>query len=106
MTRRSQSSTLHKRSPALVRAPNDSTPSTFPRCNQHGRSEMRSLWRVPLLLLFLPALALAQPSIVSVIPNSADRGTNVGVQITGSETIFQQDTEVTSIVWLQQGATR
>jgi hypothetical protein len=57
-------------------------------------------------MMFLPALALAQPSIVSVDPNTAERGTMVTVTITGSETIFEQDTQVTDTVWLQQGGTR
>jgi hypothetical protein len=59
-----------------------------------------------LFLMFLPVIAAAQPSIVSVVPNSANRGDNVGVQITGQNTVFQQDSETTSIVWLSQGASR
>ena len=69
---------------------------------------MRSIWQATFLLLslFLPVLASAQPAITDVSPNSAARGATVGVQITGSETIFQQDSEVTSVVWLQQNGSR
>jgi hypothetical protein len=54
----------------------------------------------------LPVLASAQPAITDVSPNSAARGATVGVQITGSETIFLQDSDVTSVVWLQQNGSR
>ncbi len=64
---------------------------------------MRSIWLASLLLLFLPALASAQPAIVSVNPNTAVRGASVDVQITGSGTLFMQESEVTSVVWLSNG---
>ncbi len=66
---------------------------------------MRRLRPLAFLLLLLPALASAQ-SIVSVVPNSATRGAAVDVQITGSQTLFLQDSEVTSLVWLSQGGSR
>jgi hypothetical protein len=67
---------------------------------------VRSIWLVLLLLIFSPVLASAQPAIVSVDPNSAARGSSVGVQISGSETLFLQGSDVTSIVWLSQGTPR
>ncbi len=69
---------------------------------------MRSIWQATFLLLsfFLPVLASAQPTILAVNPTSATRGATVGVQITGSQTIFLQDSEVTSVVWLSQNGPR
>src|SRR5262245_4277518 len=69
------------------------------------RPDVRSISLTLLLLMFLPVMASAQ-SIVSVVPNSASPGANVQVQITGSNTVFLQDSEVTSIVWLSQFDTR
>ena len=67
---------------------------------------VRSISLVLLLLICLPVLASAQPSIVSVVPNSALRGATVDVRITGSQTLFLQDTEVAGVVWLSQGLSR
>ena len=67
---------------------------------------MRRIWPILLLLMSLPVLASAQPAIVSVNPDNAVRGTSVGVQITGSQTIFLQGSDVTSVVWLSQGTPR
>ena len=64
---------------------------------------MRRIWLALSLLIALPTLASAQPAIVSVDPNSAVRGSSVLVTITGSETVFLQGTEVTSVVLLAQG---